>query len=134
MVSEPQTNIRVVIATRATWRPRLREAFTAAGIVVAAECDDVTELLAAVSREHPDACVVERELRGGGLSAAAAITSPRRAPRVLMLGGRGSLAERRAARIAGASDCLSADFDAGRVVKVVHELVSPNHLLLESDR
>jgi ActR/RegA family two-component response regulator len=124
MVSEPRTSVRVVIATRAAWQPRLREAFTAAGIEVAAECDDVTDLLSAVSREHPDACVVERDLRGGGLSAAAAIATPRRAARVVILGGRGSPAERRAARIAGASECLPADVDAIRVVETVYELVN----------
>jgi DNA-binding NarL/FixJ family response regulator len=118
--------VRVVIATRAAWRPRLRKAFASAGIEVAAECDDVTELLAAVSSERPDACVVERDLRGGGLSAAAAIAAPRSAARVLILGGRGSPAERRAARIAGASDCLPADADAIQVVEAVNELVNPN--------
>jgi DNA-binding NarL/FixJ family response regulator len=125
--------VRVVIATRAAWRPRLHEAFTVAGIEVAAECDNVTDLLAAVSRELPDACVVERELRGGGLSAAAAIASPLPAPRVLILGGRGSHAERRAARIAGAADCLPIHVDASRVVEAVRELVNRRDLIIESD-
>jgi DNA-binding NarL/FixJ family response regulator len=117
-------SIRAVIATRAASRSRLREAFATAGIEVAAECGDVTELLSAVSREQPHACVIERDLRGGGLSAAAAIAAPTRTTRVLILGGRGSPAERRAARIAGAADLLPADIDPLRVAEIVYRLVN----------
>jgi len=69
--------------------------------------------------------VLERELRGGGLSATAAIASPNGAPQVLVLGGRGSRAVLRGARLAGAADCLTSDVDMISLVAAVHALASP---------
>ena len=79
-----------------------RDGIGLAGLEVAAECNDSSELLAAVANKHPDVVVVDRELRGGSLAALAAITTQRRAPKVLMVGGRGAPAEVQAARLAGA--------------------------------
>ena len=90
---------------------------------IAADCEDTTELLAAVSRERPDVCILDRELRGGGLVATAAIASPRQAPKVLVVGGRGSPAELRAARLAGAAGCLPTDIDATELATAVIDLV-----------
>src|SRR5436309_8038133 len=115
--------IRVVIAARATVLPSLREALASAGMDVAADCGDGAELLAAVSREHPDVCVLDRELRGGGLAIAAAATSPARAPKVIVIGGRGSSAERRAARLAGAAECLPFDTAAVELAAAVTSIL-----------
>ena len=115
--------IRVVIAARAPVRRAFREALTAAGMEIAADCGDTTELLAAVSRERPDVCILDRELRGGGLVAIAAIASPGRTPKVLVVGGRGSPAELRAARLAGAAGCLPTDIDATKLATAVIDLV-----------
>jgi two-component system invasion response regulator UvrY len=106
------TEIRVVIASREAIRPILRDAVRRAGMQLAADCQDAAQLLAAVARERPDLCLLDRELRGGGLAATAAIASPRQAPKVLVIGGRGSPAEVRAARLAGATDAVPADVDA----------------------
>src|SRR2546423_9578511 len=97
---QARDRIRVVIAARAAVRRTLRNALTAAGMEVAADCGNATDLLAAVNRERPDVCVLDRELPGGGLIATAAIATPRRAPKVLVVGGRGSQVERRAAHLA----------------------------------
>src|SRR5438045_9409626 len=107
-----EAGLRVVIAARTAIRTTLHEAVTAAGMQVAADCESAAELIAAVSRERPDLCVLDRELRGGGLAATAAITSPPRAPKVLVVGGRGSPAELRAVRLAGAAGCLPGDIAA----------------------
>jgi len=122
MQTPAQPQIRVVIAARNAVRRTLRDTLTAAGMQVAAECGDATELLAAVSRERPDVCVLDRELRGGGLAATAAIASPRQAPKVLVVGGRGSAAELRAARLAGAADSLPGDVGAPKLAATIAAL------------
>jgi len=119
----PVHPIRVVIAARSALRRTYREALSAAGMQVAADCRDAAELLAAVSREQPDVCVLERDLRGGCLVATAAIALPRRAPKVLVVGGGDSPAEFRAARLAGAADCLPTDVDGEDLAAAVAALV-----------
>jgi len=101
----------VVVAARTALRGSARDALVAAGFTVAAECRDVRETLAAVERLHPDVCVVDRDLPGGGLAAIAALATPGRRPRVIVVGGE-TPAEVRAARLAGAADCLPASVDA----------------------
>ena len=115
--------IRVVIAAGASLRRTLHDGISRAGMQIEAECADSGELLAAVARLRPDVCVVDRELRGGSLPATAAITTPLRAPRVLIVGGRGARAEVRAARLAGASDCAPADVGAEALAAAVAALV-----------
>ena len=95
---------------------------------IAADCASSAELLAAVSRERPDLCVLDRELRGGGLAATAAITSPPRAPKVLVVGGRGSPAELRAVRLAGAAGCLPGDIDAAGLTAAIAALIRKEQL------
>jgi DNA-binding NarL/FixJ family response regulator len=126
MQAQPPAPIRVVIAAPTPVRQTLHDALTAAGLQVVAACGSAAELLDAVARERPDVCVLDRALRGGGLAAAAAIAEPRR-PRVLVLGGRGSPSERRAARLAGADDCLPSDIDAAVLTAVVAMLARKEH-------
>jgi DNA-binding NarL/FixJ family response regulator len=103
-------------------RATLREAVRRAGMQLAADCVDASDLVAAVSRERPDLCLLDRELRGGGLAVTAAIASPPRAPKVLIVGGRGSPAEVRAARIAGAADAVPATVDAASLAAALSAL------------
>jgi DNA-binding NarL/FixJ family response regulator len=121
-MQKAETRTRVVIAARAALRRTMHEAVTAAGMQVAADCGSTAELLAAVSKERPDVCVLDRELRGGGLAATAAITSPPRAPKVLVVGGRGSPAERRAIRLAGAAASLPGDIDVDGLTEAIAAL------------
>ena len=121
-MEKPEARLRVVIAARTAIRATLHEAATAAGMEIAADCASSAELLAAVSRERPDLCVLDRELRGGGLAATAAIASPRQAPKVLVVGGRGTAAELRAARLAGAADSLPGDVGAPKLAAAIAAL------------
>jgi DNA-binding NarL/FixJ family response regulator len=116
------SEVRVVVAARAAMRATLREAVRRAGMQLAADCVDASDLVAAVSRERPDLCLLDRELRGGGLAVTAAIASPPRAPKVLIVGGRGSPAEVRAARIAGAADAVPATVDAASLAAALSAL------------
>jgi len=67
--------------------------------------------------------VLERDLRGGCLVATAAIALPKRAPKVLVVGGGDSPAEVRAARLAGAAGCLPTDVDGEDLAAAVAALV-----------
>lgn len=111
-----------MIAAGEAMRPTLRDAVRRAGMQLAADCADAAQLLAAVARERPDLCLLDRELRGGGLAVTAAIASPRRAPKVLVVGGHGSLAEVQAARLAGAADAVPADVDVAVLAAAVTAL------------
>jgi hypothetical protein len=63
--------------------------------------------------------MLDHELPGGALAAAAAIAAPRHAPTVFVIGGRGSDAERRAALLAGATDYMPGEPDCIRPAEAV---------------
>jgi DNA-binding NarL/FixJ family response regulator len=111
--------ISVLVAAGTAQSRRMREALATKGLVVAAECATAAEAIETAAREHPDVCVVDRQLPGGALAAAAAITSPRQAAKVLVVGGHGSEAERRAAVLAGATDYLPGEPDGGELAAAV---------------
>ena len=123
MDAPEKEEVRVVIAARTAMRSTLRDAATRAGLEIAAECADAAQLLDAVAREHPRFCILDRELRGGGLVAAAAIAAPHFAPKVLVVGGRGAAAEVRAARLAGATGCVPGDIDAVALAAAISALL-----------
>lgn len=85
-------------------------------------CTTPEQVLATLSSARPDVCVIDRDLDQGGLVATAAITSPRRPIGVLVVGGDGSAAEERAARLAGAGRSLPGDVDARSLVDAVSAL------------
>jgi two-component system response regulator DesR len=122
-MDERHTPVTVVIAARPGVGQPARDAVAAAGFAVAAECTDTAAALAAVERLHPDVCVLDRGLPGGGLAAIAAFSTPGRRPRVIVIGGE-SPAEIRAARLAGADDCVpqaaSADVIAASLETAAH--------------
>lgn len=95
----------VVIATGSERRATARDAAAVAGFRVAAECADVAATLAAIAELHPDVCILDRELPGGGITAIAAIAVPGQPPRVVVVGG-DTAAEKRAALLAGADECV----------------------------
>ena len=114
---------RAVIAAESGLRRTLHDAVVQAGVEVAAECTDAAQLVAAVAREQPELCVLDRELRGGGLVAAAAVAAPQPAPKVLVVGGRGAAAEIRAARLAGAADCVPGNIETADLAAAIAALV-----------
>jgi DNA-binding NarL/FixJ family response regulator len=113
---------RVLIAGREDALALFHEVLAGAGMNIVADCTTREQVVASLAHTRPDICVVDRELDGGGLVATAAIASPRRAPRVLLVGGRGSAAELRAAQLAGAADSLPGDVDAPGLVAAVAAL------------
>jgi two-component system response regulator DesR len=123
MSPSARSEVRILIAGREEARALFQQAFAEAGLKVVANCTTREQLLAALERTRPDVCVVDRDLDGGGLVAAAAVASPRQAPKVLLVGGRGSSAEQRAARLAGVAGSLPGDADAPTLVAAVSELI-----------
>jgi DNA-binding NarL/FixJ family response regulator len=117
-----KASIRVVLAGRSELVELLSDALRAPGIHILASCHDRGAALAAVRRESPDVCIVDRELDGGGLIAAAAVASPRPAPKVLVVGDQDAPAEKRAARLAGASAYLARSSDADTFLATVFQL------------
>ena len=106
-MGQPVTEtVSVVVAAREALRQSISEALTVRGHRVADSCTALAETLAAVRRAHPEVCIVDRDLPGGGLVAIAALAGPGRRPQVIVIGG-ASPAERRAALLAGAAACLS---------------------------
>ena len=101
----PGESVSVVIAAREPLQRSIYEALTDGGHTVAETCSALADTLAAVRRLHPDVCIVDRELPGGGLAAIAALAGRGRRPQVIVIGGE-SPAEVRAARLAGAAECL----------------------------
>lgn len=88
------------------------------GHVVTASSAALAETLDIVRRRRPDVCVVDSELRDGGLAAVAALAGCGRRPRVVVV-GRQSPTEVRAARLAGATACATTEEIATVVAAVV---------------
>ncbi len=115
---------RVVIAGGgAAVRAAIVDALTAAGFRVAAECRDAGSAVAAVARERPDVCVVDADLPGGALVAAAAISPPSQPPPVLVLDADGTDGTSRAAELAGATASLRGRLDEDRLADAVAEVL-----------
>jgi len=113
----------VIAAGGRARRLRLRQALATAGIDVTAECGDARQAVAAVARDRPDVCVVDADLPGGALVAAAAIALPSPPPVVLLVDPHGSDASLRAAELAGASGYLRGTFDDDRLVDAIADLL-----------
>ena len=119
---------RVVIAGGAApVRAAIVAALRAAGFLVAAECSDAGTAVAAVARERPDVCVIDADLPGGALVAAAAISSPSVPPPVLVLDADGTDGTSRAAELAGATASLRGRLDEDRLADAVAEVLRADH-------
>jgi len=117
---------RVVIAGGGdAVRAAIVDALTAVGFLVAAECSDAGSAVAAVAREQPDVCVIDADLPGGALVAAAAISTPSVPPPVLVLDERGTDGTSRAAQLAGATASLRGRLDEERLADAVAEVLRP---------
>jgi DNA-binding NarL/FixJ family response regulator len=122
MTDPGKPSIRVVIAGRPEVVEVLHDALRAPGIRVVASCTDRVRALAVIQKASPDVCIVDRELEGGGLIAAAAAASPRRAPKVLVVGDKDAPVEERAALLAGAAAYLPRFTDPVSFVATVSQL------------
>lgn len=108
---------RVVIAGAGP----IRRALAAAGFAVVADPLDAQDAVAAVARERPDVCLLDADLPGGALVAAAAIAAPAVPPAVVVVGD-GSEPQARAAALAGADAYVRRDA-ADRLVDTVAALL-----------
>jgi DNA-binding NarL/FixJ family response regulator len=97
--------VNAVVAAGPGARAAIRRSLAAAGVQVADFYGDVEAAIAAARRDNPQLCVLDRDLPGGGIAAIAAITVPGPRTRVVVLGGE-TPAEVRAARLAGADECI----------------------------
>jgi DNA-binding NarL/FixJ family response regulator len=114
---------RILIAAgRSTLRAALDRALTAAGFEVTAQCATAHAAVQAVTRDHPDVCVVDSQLPGGALVAAAAIALPPSPPAVLVIDPDGGDVELRAAELAGASGYLRGELDESRLAEAIAAL------------
>ncbi len=108
-------------------RDAIVDALEAAGFLVAAECNDAGSAVAAVARERPDVCVIDADLPGGALVAAAAISTPSAPPPVLVLDADGTDGTSRAAELAGATASLRGRLDEDRLADAVAEVLRAEH-------
>lgn len=129
-----RTPIRVVVAAGAVVLAATRRALQAAGVVVAAECGDAPEAVAAVARLRPDMLVVDNDLPGGALVATAAVSTPASPPAVLVVGPGTSESEHRAAELAGAAGYLGGELDGDRIADAVTGLVRGHQSRKEGNR
>jgi DNA-binding NarL/FixJ family response regulator len=116
--------VSVVVAAREPVRELIRAPLTAAGVVIAAEAGDLVEALGAVEERRPQLCVLDRDLPGAGVAAIAALTAPRRRPKLLVIGGSADPAGIRADLLAGASRCLPGPVDGEDVATAVEQLAA----------
>ena len=108
--------IRVLVAdSSSATRAGLRLALQNARCSVCAEAADAPAAVDAARRERPDVCLLDAALPGGGVAAAAAITSELPDTSVVMLGNLPSTADLLAAVEAGASGYLTRDIDPDRL-------------------
>ena len=116
--------VRVVVAAREPVRELIRAPLIAAGVAIAAEASDLVQALGAVAERRPHLCVLDRDLPGAGVTAIAALTTPRRQPKLLVIGGSAAPAGIRADRLAGASRCLPGPVDGEDVATAVKQLAA----------
>ena len=108
--------VRILIADGSpTERSGVRRALEDAGCAVCAEAADAAEAVEAAVRERPDVCLVDTELPGGGIAAAAAIVSEGARTSVVMFGRSSSDEVVFAALEAGACGYLTKNMDPERL-------------------
>ena len=121
-------NARIVVAVgRGSLRATLDAALAQAGFQVTSRCATARDAVEAVARDRPDVCIIDADLPGGALLAAAAIASPPAPPAVLVIDPGAGDAAPRAAELAGASGFLR-DIDDDRLADLVKALAQRREL------
>jgi len=111
----------VVAVGRGSLRARLDAALAEAGFQVTSRCASARAAVEAVARDRPDVCIIDADLPGGALLAAAAIASPPAPPAVLVIDPGAGDAAPRAAELVGASAFVHA-IDDDRLADLVNTL------------
>jgi DNA-binding NarL/FixJ family response regulator len=122
MRTTDRTELRVAVAGAAELVEALRRELARSDrrIEVMAAGSSRVEAIARLQADVPDVCIVDRDLDGGGLIAAAAIALPRQ-PKVIVVGA-DTPAEQRAARLAGATASVPRDGVPNELGALVVEL------------
>jgi DNA-binding NarL/FixJ family response regulator len=108
--------VRILIADASpTERSGVRRALEDAGCAVCAEAADAAEAVEAAVRERPDVCLVDTELPGGGITAAAAILRNRAKTSVVMFARSANERDVFASLEAGACGYLTKSTDPARL-------------------
>ena len=116
---------RVVIADSDTSsRTGIRLSLHAGGFDVCAEADDAETAVASARRERPDVCLIEPELSGDGVEAAARIAQELPRTAVVMLGRDVDDDRLFAALLAGARGYLPKDMDPARLPQTLRGVLS----------
>jgi DNA-binding NarL/FixJ family response regulator len=110
-------------------RARVREALETQSCEVVAEADTAAAAVAAAQRDHPDVCLVDTHLPGGGIRAAADITAALPGTAVVMLSESLEDEDLFAALRLGASGYLLKDVDVSRLCQALHGVLSGEALL-----
>jgi AmiR/NasT family two-component response regulator len=110
----------VVAVGRGSLRATLDAALAEAGFQVTSRCASARAAVEAVARDRPDVCIIDADLPGGALLAAAAIASPPAPPAVLVIDPSAGAAPR-AAELMGASAFVHA-IDDDRLADLVNAL------------
>jgi len=111
----------VVAVGRGSLRATLDAALAEAGFQVTSRCASARAAVEAVARDRPDVCIIDADLPGGALVAAAAIASPPAPPAVLVIDPGAGDAAPRAAELVGASAFVHA-IDDDRLADLVSTL------------
>ncbi len=108
--------IRVLVADGCPFtRGGVRRALEREGCVVCAEVADAPAAVEAAMREGPDVCLLDTELRGDAIDAAAAISSNLPGTSIVMFANSPSDAGLFSALLAGASGYLSKDIEPSQL-------------------
>jgi two-component system, NarL family, nitrate/nitrite response regulator NarL len=115
---------RVVIADgNAPTRTGVRLALEQDGFIVCAEEDTAEQAIAAALADHPDVCILDIDMPGGGVDAAQAICSCLPHTHVVMLGESDDDEAFFAALEAGADGYLEKDIDPARLGPAVRDVL-----------
>jgi DNA-binding NarL/FixJ family response regulator len=118
------STIRVLLADA---RPLLRLGVTSAlrgsGVEVLFECNDAGAAIATAIHEHPDVCLIDLGLPGGGIEAAETITGALPQTRVVVLAESQDVDVFLHSVHAGATGFLMADIDPTRLAPALRDVV-----------
>lgn len=117
----------MVAVGRGSLRATVDAVLTGAGFQVTSRCATAQAAVQAVARDRPDVCIIDAELPGGALVAAAAIATPPAPPAVLVIDPTAGDAAPRAAELMGASGFLC-DIDDDRLADLVKTLAERREL------
>jgi DNA-binding NarL/FixJ family response regulator len=124
MTDHPGSTIRVLLAdSRPLLRLGVKSALLGTGVEVCAECADAGAAIATAKREHPDVCLIDLGLPGGGIEAAEAIREGVPHTRVVVFAESQDVDVFLHSVHAGATGFLMADMNPTRLAHALRDVV-----------